>query len=203
MTNPPPHKHTTDLSSTQTPDIDTVLRDCVAIQRDRMLGYPPDQLHTDPRHILTAALQILVTRGADLDTLVAPADQDKLPIDFDTITSTTSDADSDSSVPSTLRDTAPVPATVDDGTTRATDGYTVIVDFETVAQPDVILTAVDQLAIHTAEIGPDQYQIGLGVFASSPDEASGKAVQFVRSLLSILDANHPRWIDTTVFENSH
>jgi hypothetical protein len=96
-----------------------------------------------------------------------------------------------------------VPATVDDGTTRATDGYTVIVDFETVAQPDVILTAVAQLAIHTAAIGPDQYQIGLGVSASSPDEASDKAIQFVRALLSILDANHPRWIDTTVFEHSH
>ncbi|MEZ3117872.1 hypothetical protein RYH80_18295 [Halobaculum sp. MBLA0147] len=58
----------------------TVVSELVALERDRTLGYAPDELHTDPRDVIEEALVLLDDLDTDPDEVVFPEDQDRLGI---------------------------------------------------------------------------------------------------------------------------
>ena len=50
----------------------------VAVERDRLLGYPADELHMDPEDALAQGIDSLVAEGFDIDQIVLPDDREKL-----------------------------------------------------------------------------------------------------------------------------
>jgi len=62
-------------------DLQQALRSLVAIERDRLLGYPPAELHQDPKAVLQEAVNALEASGEDIDELIVPGDQETLGIE--------------------------------------------------------------------------------------------------------------------------
>lgn len=62
-------------------DLRRLLRDFVAMERDRELGFPGDELHRWPRQAIVEALELLETLGDDPDEIVWPEDQETLGIE--------------------------------------------------------------------------------------------------------------------------
>lgn len=62
-------------------DIQQALRNLMAIERDRLLGYPPAELHQDPKAALQEAVDALEANGEDIDNLIVPSDQETLGIE--------------------------------------------------------------------------------------------------------------------------
>ncbi len=67
-------------------EIETLLRDCLAMERDRLLGFGDDELHRNPRDVVKQLTAVLAALDNDVDELVLPGDQERLPVDFDNIT---------------------------------------------------------------------------------------------------------------------
>lgn len=57
------------------------LRHLVAIERDRALGYPSDELHMEPKDAIVEGMKALDTLGDDPDDIVWPDDQETLGIE--------------------------------------------------------------------------------------------------------------------------
>ncbi|RLM94308.1 hypothetical protein [Haloarcula sp. Atlit-7R] len=57
------------------------LHELVAIERDRLLGYPQGELHKDPSVALQQAVNALESKGDDIDNLILPEDQEALNIE--------------------------------------------------------------------------------------------------------------------------
>ena len=77
--------------------------------------------------------------------------------------------------------------------------YNVLVDFEVVLY-DHSLNDIFPRAIHTEHIGPNQFQVGLGVHAHSEKEAHRVAVNLVEARVATLDAGNIDWIDSEVYD---
>lgn len=63
--------------------LEDALNNLIAIERDRLLGYPSSELHMQPETALTVALTALDEQGRDVEFLIMQDDQAALPIDFD------------------------------------------------------------------------------------------------------------------------
>jgi len=59
-------------------DIQRIIEQLVALERDRLLGYQSDELHEDPKTVLSDALDTLEQHGADTDKVVMPEDKQAL-----------------------------------------------------------------------------------------------------------------------------
>jgi len=59
-------------------DVEHALTTLVAIERDRCLGYPESELHTDPTAAIQEALDALENDGRNTDQIVFPDDKDRL-----------------------------------------------------------------------------------------------------------------------------
>jgi len=77
--------------------------------------------------------------------------------------------------------------------------YNVLVDFEVILY-DHSLNNVFPRAIHTEHIGPDQFQVGLGVHAPTEKEAHRIAVNLIEARVATLDAGNIDWIDSDVYD---
>lgn len=62
-------------------EIERMLRHLLALERDRLLGYPSDELHMDPQVAIQDAVNALRNRGRSIDDLILPEDQQKLSIE--------------------------------------------------------------------------------------------------------------------------
>lgn len=71
------------LDHGQIGDLEQVALDALAMQRDRLLGYPVDELHLDPEDALQVAWATLVNHGHDPDELIFPDDQATLEMHHD------------------------------------------------------------------------------------------------------------------------
>lgn len=65
-----------------TDEIERVLLDFVAMERDRLLGYPSDELHRDPHNALVDGMEQLIEAGHNPDEIIFPEDQDVLDLNF-------------------------------------------------------------------------------------------------------------------------
>lgn len=77
--------------------------------------------------------------------------------------------------------------------------YNVLVDFEVILY-DHSLKDIFPRAIHTEHIGPNQFQVGLGVHAPSEKEAHRVAVNLVEARVATLDVSKIDWIDSEVYD---
>jgi len=59
-------------------DVREVLTDLIALERDRELGYPSDELHAPPRRVLQRSLDVLSDYGVDPSEIVWDEDADSL-----------------------------------------------------------------------------------------------------------------------------
>jgi hypothetical protein len=59
-----------------------ILRDFVAMHRDLMLGFPPDELHRSQSDALKEGVTLLELLGDDVDDVILPEDQEALPLDL-------------------------------------------------------------------------------------------------------------------------
>lgn len=59
-------------------DLEEAARDLFAIERDRLLGYPPSELHMTPAQAVQNMWDILVEMGYNPDELIVPEEQDTL-----------------------------------------------------------------------------------------------------------------------------
>jgi len=62
-------------------EIEETLRHLLGLERDRLLGYPADELHMDPQTAIQDAVNVLRSRGEGVDDLILPEDQQKLNIE--------------------------------------------------------------------------------------------------------------------------
>ena len=81
-------------------------------------------------------------------------------------------------------------------------GYNVLVDFEVAAHDGEIEHIFDGCTIHVEGIGPDQYQVGLGIEAPprNQKEAHRRGVNVVTSLLEASGLGSPNWVDSEVYD---
>jgi len=63
-------------------EIERVLLDFIAIERDRLLGYSSGEFHREPRDALVDGMWQLIEAGHDPDEIIFPDDQEKLNLDF-------------------------------------------------------------------------------------------------------------------------
>lgn len=63
-----------------TDDVKKALRNLIAIERDRQLGYPHEDLHMDPTQAIVEGLDALEELGDDPNEIVWPEDQETLGI---------------------------------------------------------------------------------------------------------------------------
>jgi len=77
--------------------------------------------------------------------------------------------------------------------------YNVLVDV-VVMLYDHSLDDIFPRAIHAEHIGPDQFQVGLGVHAPTEKEAHRLAVNLVEARVATLDAGNIDWIDSEVYD---
>lgn len=63
--------------------LEDALNNLIAMERDRLLGYPSSELHMQPETALKIALTALDEQGRDVEFLIMQDDQAALPIDFD------------------------------------------------------------------------------------------------------------------------
>lgn len=66
------------LSEDEAAELKRIVRHLVALERDRMLGYPRGELHRQPEVVVEDALLLLDRLGEDVDDIVFPEDQDAL-----------------------------------------------------------------------------------------------------------------------------
>lgn len=66
------------LDHGQISDLEQVALDAMAMQRDRLLGFPVDELHLDPEVALQDAWATLANYGYHPDELIIPGDQETL-----------------------------------------------------------------------------------------------------------------------------
>jgi hypothetical protein len=59
-------------------DFERAMIDLMAIERDRLLGYPSDELHMHPLDAVRKAWMELTDHGHNPDELILPEDQDRL-----------------------------------------------------------------------------------------------------------------------------
>lgn len=78
--------------------------------------------------------------------------------------------------------------------------FNVLVDFEVMTNPDRIHQEFEGLAIHTEEIGADQYQVGLGINAVNEREAYRRAANLVDAVLLAAGIGTTDWIDAEVYD---
>lgn len=64
------------------PALMRLVRELLALERDRLLGFPEDELHRPPRDVIEDTLGVLTTRGWDPDEVVLPDDQTNLGLDL-------------------------------------------------------------------------------------------------------------------------
>lgn len=62
-------------------ELKELLRSFVAMERDRLLGYPGDELHADPHAEVERAVAVLERCGDDPDEIIWPEDQEALGLD--------------------------------------------------------------------------------------------------------------------------
>lgn len=60
------------------PAVEDALQNLLAIERDRLLGYPTGELHMRPERAVREAWDALSARGYNRDELILPDDQDRL-----------------------------------------------------------------------------------------------------------------------------
>lgn len=80
--------------------------------------------------------------------------------------------------------------------------YNVLVDFQVVVQDGRIAHLFEGSSIHVEGIGPDQYQVGLGIEAPKDNnlEAYRRGVNLVKAHLEAAGLGEPDWIDGTVYD---
>lgn len=80
--------------------------------------------------------------------------------------------------------------------------YNVLVDFEIVASGGEIAHLFEGNAIHVEEIGPDQYQVGLGIEAPPENlpEAYRRGVNLVEAQLEASGLGGTDWVDAEVYD---
>lgn len=66
------------LSEDEATELKRIVRHLVALERDRMLGYPRSELHRQPEIVVEDALRLLDELGENIDEIVNPEDQDAL-----------------------------------------------------------------------------------------------------------------------------
>ena len=71
------------LDQGQIGDLEQVALDALALHRDRLLGYPVEDLHLDPADALQVTWATLVNHGHDPDNLILPDDQTALEMHHD------------------------------------------------------------------------------------------------------------------------
>lgn len=69
---------TTELTDDEREKVTRVLRDLVALERDRSLGYPESELHMDPLKALRQADDALEILGEDPEDIIWPDDRELL-----------------------------------------------------------------------------------------------------------------------------
>jgi len=71
------------LKESEIETVRQVLRDLVALERDRELGYPPGELHKDPREVLREADVALELLGGDPEFVIWEDDRERLGLERD------------------------------------------------------------------------------------------------------------------------
>ena len=64
-------------------EVKRALRDLIALERDRCLGYAYEDLHMPAEEAIEAGLAALDQLGSDPDTVVLPDDQEKLDLNWE------------------------------------------------------------------------------------------------------------------------
>lgn len=80
--------------------------------------------------------------------------------------------------------------------------YNVVVDFEIVASSEEIAHLFEGNAIHVENIGPNQYQVGIGIEAPPEEnqEAYRRAVNLVHATLEAAGLGSTGWTDAEVYD---
>jgi hypothetical protein len=73
---------TVTLCNDRTEQLESVTKQLMALERDRLLGFRESKLHRDPKTVIEDAVEELTRIGNNADDLVLPEDQDALELDL-------------------------------------------------------------------------------------------------------------------------